>query len=198
MEGEMNKSKLIWGIVLLVLAGGLAIGNLVLPPGTLTFQVEDRNMPWVPPAVAAVIGIFLLATSFQGGEAGKTGEPPIEQPVDPDRAALNKRLEGMAWGAFLIMLGCRFFIPEEQVNEGWWSVGLGIILLGLNATRYFNGLRMSGFTVVFGVIALVTGIGELAGLDLPGLAILLILLGANLLLRPWFERQRLFGKAEES
>ncbi len=104
----------------------------------------------------------------------------------------------MAWGAFLIMLGCRFFIPEEQVNEGWWSVGLGIILLGLNAARYFNGLRMSGFTVVFGVIALVTGIGELAGLDLPGLAILLILLGANLLLRPWFERQRLFGKAEES
>jgi hypothetical protein len=104
----------------------------------------------------------------------------------------------MAWGLFLILLGCMAFIPDEQVNEGWWSVGVGIILLGLNAARYFTGLRMSGFTTLLGVIALATGVGELAGVDLPGLAILLVLLGANLLLKPWFESRKLFGKAEES
>lgn len=113
-------------------------------------------------------------------------------------AILNKRLESIAWGLFLIMLGCMAFVPKEQVNEGYWSIGVGIILLGLNATRYLNQIRMSGFTTVLGVIALITGVGELVGMDLPGLAILLILLGAHLVLKPWLEERKFFGKAEES
>ena len=194
----MNRSKLIWGIVCLAIAALLVVANLALPPEKLSFQIGDRNMPWVPPAILAVIGIALLAGSTQPGEAERPQELQEERPQDPEKAALNKRLEAIAWGAFLIMLGCRFFIPDEQVNEGWWSIGVAIILLGLNAARYFNGLRMSGFTIVLGIIALLTGIGELAGLDLPVLPILLILLGANLLLKPWFESKKLFGKAEES
>ena len=193
----MNRSKLIWGIVCLAIAALLVVANLALPPEKLSFQIGDRNMPWVPPAILAVIGIALLAGSTQPGEAERPQELQEERPQDPEKAALNKRLEAIAWGAFLIMLGCRFFIPDEQVNEGWWSIGVAIILLGLNAARYFNGLRMSGFTIVLGIIALLTGIGELAGLDLPVLPILLILLGANLLLKPWFESKKLFGKAEE-
>ena len=114
------------------------------------------------------------------------------------KAILNKRLEAIAWGLFLIMLGGLAFVPKEQVNEGYWSVGVGIILLGLNATRYVKKIRMSGFTTVLGVIALITGLGELAGLDLPVLAILLVLLGAHLVLKPWFEEKQLFGKAEDS
>ena len=126
--------------------------------------------------------------------------PPSPSPTTQDnaKAVLNKQLEASAWGLFLIMLGGLAFIPDEQVNQGWWSVGVGIILLGLNATRYLKGIRMSGFTTALGIIALVTGLGELAGLDLPGLAILLILLGLNLVLKPWLEARRLFGKAEES
>lgn len=110
----------------------------------------------------------------------------------------NKRLESIAWGLFLIMLGCQAFVPHEQVNEGFWSIGVGIILLGLNAARYTKQIRMSGFTTVLGIIALLTGIGELAGIDLPGFAILLILLGAQLVLKPWLEERKLFGKVEES
>jgi hypothetical protein len=159
------------------------------------FQIGDRNVPWVPPAVLAVIGVVLVATAFQGGESQEEAEQVV---VDVDKAALNKRLEGMAWGAFLIMIGGMALVPGDQINEGWWSVGVGVILLGLNATRYFNRMRMSGFTTALGIIALITGVGELAGVDLPGLPILLILLGANLLLKPWFESRKLFGKAEES
>lgn len=110
---------------------------------------------------------------------------------------LNKRLESIAWGLFLIMLGCQAFVPAARVNEGYWSIGVGFILLGLNAARYRNQIRMSGFTTILGIIALMTGIGELAGIDLPGLAILLILLGAHLVLKPWLEERKLFGKAEE-
>ena len=123
--------------------------------------------------------------------------PSSSTTQDNAKALLNKQLEASAWGLFLIMLGGMAFIPEERVNEGWWSVGVGIILLGLNVARYLKGIRMSGFTTVLGVIALVTGVGELAGVDLPGLAILLILLGLNLVLKPWIEARRLFGKAEE-
>jgi hypothetical protein len=124
-----------------------------------------------------------------------TSSSPTTQ--DNAKALLNKQLEASAWGLFLIMLGGMAFIPDERVNEGWWSVGVGVILLGLNVARYLKGIRMSGFTTVLGVIALVTGVGELAGVDLPGLAILLILLGLNLVLKPWIEARRLFGKAEE-
>ena len=66
-----------------------------------------------------------------------------------------------------------------------------------NGVRFLNQIRMSGFTTVLGIIALITGVGELAGADLPGMAILLILLGAHLVLKPWLEEKKLFGKAEK-
>ena len=127
-----------------------------------------------------------------------TSDKPSSPAVsDNAKAALNKRLESIALGLFLIMIGGMAFIPKEQVNEGLWSIGVGLILLGLNVARYFNNLHMSGFTTVLGIIALITGIGELVGVDLPGLAILLILLGAYLVLKPWLGERKLFGKAEE-
>jgi len=116
---------------------------------------------------------------------------------DPEKVTLNKRLETMFWGLFLIMLGGWAFIPEETVPKGLWSIGVGLLFLGLNAARYFNGLRMSGFTTFLGILSVLGGIGEMMGLDLGG-ALLLIVLGAYLILKPWFDKQGLFGKAEES
>lgn len=126
-----------------------------------------------------------------------TTHSPFAEKTEQDRPALNKRLEAIAWGLFLIMIGGIAFVPGDKAPEGLWSIGVGIILLGLNATRYYYGIRMSGFTTVLGIIALITGIGEMSGLNLPGLAILLILLGAQLMLKPWLEERRLFGKAED-
>ena len=117
---------------------------------------------------------------------------------DPEKAALNKRLESVFWGLFLIMLGGWALIPNETIPKGAWSIGVGLIMLGLNAARYFNKIRMSSFTTVLGVLSLLGGMGEVLGLaDLDG-AFLLIILGAYLILKPWFEKQKLFGKAEES
>ena len=125
----------------------------------------------------------------------------ISKPVsvkDPEKVALNKRLETAFWGLFLIMLGGWAFVPKETVPNGLWSIGVGMLLLGLNAARYFNKIRMSGFTTVLGILALLGGFGEmLFKADWDG-AILLIVLGAYLILRPWFEKRALFGKAEES
>ncbi len=117
---------------------------------------------------------------------------------DPEKAALNKRLETTFWGLFLIMLGGWALVPAATIPKGAWSIGVGLLMLGLNTTRYFSGIRMSGFTTVLGILAVLGGIGDMLGwADLNG-AFLLIILGAYLILKPWFERQRLFGKAEES
>ncbi|HEX2997332.1 MAG TPA: hypothetical protein VHP14_21090 [Anaerolineales bacterium] len=117
---------------------------------------------------------------------------------NPEKAALNKRLETMFWGLFLIMLGGWALVPEQMIPKGAWSIGVGLLMLGLNAVRYFSGIRMSGFTTVLGILALLGGFGDLLGwADLNG-AFLLIILGLYLVLKPWFEKNKLFGKAEES
>ena len=145
----MNKSKLIWGIICLVIAGGLVVANLTLPPENLMFQVGDVNMPWVPPVVLGIVGIILLATVNQPEEKEET---KAEINVDPDKAAMNKNFERVAWGAFLVMLGGFMFVPQEIIRGGWWSIGVGLIFLGLNAARYFSGLRMSGRRQRCGVV----------------------------------------------
>jgi hypothetical protein len=191
-EDKMNKAKLVWGIICLVIAGGLTVANLTLPPEELMFQVGNINMPWVPPVVLAIVGIILLATMYQ--PEGK--KEPVS--TDPDKAALNKRLETIAWGAFLVMLGGFMFVPQEIIKGGWWSIGVGLIFLGLNAARYFSGLRMSGFTTFLGILSVGGGIADLVGVEGVNGAVLLIVLGAYLILKPYFDKRQLFGKAEQS
>ena len=103
----------------------------------------------------------------------------------------------MAWGAFLIMLGGFMFIPDDTIDKGWWSIGVGLIFLGLNAARYFNGLRMSGFTTFLGFLSVIGGVLDLFGLDVDA-AVLLIVLGGYLIFKPYFDKRQLFGKAEQS
>jgi len=192
----MKKSNLIWGVICLVIAAGLAVANLTLPEENVMFMVGDINMPWTPPVVLAIVGIVLLATSGEKPEE-KEEEIKKEITVDEEKAALNKRLETMGWGMFLIMLGGFMFVPEEIIKGGWWSIGVGLIFLGLNAARYFNGLRMSGFTTFLGIVSVLGGILDLIGLEGINGAVLLIVLGGYLVLKPYFDKRQLFGKAEE-
>jgi hypothetical protein len=115
-----------------------------------------------------------------------------------EKAVLNKRLEGIGWGLFLIMLGGFGLVPNEVIPKGLWSIGLGVIMLGLNVTRYLLHIKMSGFTTFLGILALIGGVLQLFGMRTLEGAIFLIILGLYLLVRPWFDKQRLFGKAEES
>jgi len=193
----MNKSRLIWGIICLVLAAVLGVLNIVLPPENLMFQVGDQNMPWVPAVVLGIVGIVLLATAGSTGQATAEAKQPVAV-QDPEKVALNKRLEAIGWGLFLIMLGGFALVPDESIPKGVWSIGVGVIMLGLNAARYFNKIRMSGFTTVLGILALLGGIAELLGFTSLEGGLLLIILGAYLLLKPWFEKRQLFGKAEQS
>ena len=127
-----------------------------------------------------------------------TEQTKVEKPVDLEKAAMHKRFESVGWGLFLIMLGGFMFIPDTTVSKGFWSIGIGLIFLGLNAARYMNGIRMSGFTTFLGILSLLGGIVQLLGWKSMDGAFFLIILGAYLILKPWFDRRQLFGKAEHS
>lgn len=105
-----------------------------------------------------------------------------------EKELLNKRLENISWGLFLVMLGGLWLVPDRWIPEGTWLIGAGLIMLGLNFVRYLKGIKMSGFTLVVGVIALLSGIGDILKYDLPVFPILLILIGANILIRPLLEK----------
>src|SRR5512134_133553 len=127
-----------------------------------------------------------------------TAQTKATPTIDTEKAAVNKRLETVFWGLFLIMLGGWALIPSETIPKGSWSIGVGFLMLGLNAVRYLNKIRMSGFTTILGVLAVLGGIGDMLGwADLNG-AVLLIILGAYLIVSPWVEKHGLFGKAEQS
>jgi len=193
----MNKTQLLWGIICLVVAAVLAVLNLTLPPEDLMFQVGDKNMSWLPPVVLGIMGIILVATANKGEEA------PIEASAthikgDPEKIALNKRLETISFGLFLVMLGGFQLVPKDKVPAGWWAIGVGLIFLGLNAMRYFSQIRMSGFTTFLGLLSIVGGIAQLLGWEAMEGAFLFIIIGAALILKPWFDKRQMFGKAEES
>jgi hypothetical protein len=192
-EIQMKRSNLIGGVICLSIAALLTVLNLTLPEENLMFMVGEQNMPWVPPAILGIIGVVLLAT---GGRAQEAAEAEAQMVIDEDKAVLNKRLEQMGWGFFLIMLGGFALVPEDIVPRGAWSIGLGLIFLGLNLARYLNQIKMSGFTTFLGVVSLVSGVLELMGLYQAEGAILLIILGLYVLVKPYFDRRQLFGKAE--
>jgi len=127
-----------------------------------------------------------------------TEQTNVQKTADPEKAAMNKRFESVGWGLFLIMLGGFMFTPDTTVSKGFWSIGIGLIFLGLNAARYFNGIRMSGFTTFLGILSLIGGVVQFLGWKSMDGAFFLILLGAYLILKPYFDQRQLFGKAEQS
>jgi len=192
----MNKSRLIGGIICLALAVLIAVLTFVLPADKMIFMVGDANVPILPAIILGIVGIVLLATAGSGGkETTQAAQPEIVQ--DPEKAALNKRLETIGWGCFLVMLGGFMFVPHETVANGFWSIGVGVIMLGLNVARYFYNIKLSGFTTFLGVISLFSGVMQLLGMRTLEGAIMLIILGAYLIIKPWFDKKQLFGKAEE-
>ncbi len=102
---------------------------------------------------------------------------------DTQKSALNKRLEAIGWGLFLIMIGGIWLAPGERVPQGTWLIGAGLIMLGINGVRYRKGIKTSGLTIVLGILALFAGLSDLFGIK-PLIALLLILIGASIILKP--------------
>jgi hypothetical protein len=101
----------------------------------------------------------------------------------------KRDFETIAWGAIFILWGVMALIPS--LPKGIGALGIGLILLSLNAARARSGIPTSGFSTALGILALVLGGLELAGpmlhlpFELPVFAILLIVLGVFVLVRNW-------------
>jgi hypothetical protein len=104
---------------------------------------------------------------------------------------LNRNFEAIAWGALFIWWGITALVPS--LPSGTTAIGIGLILIAVNVARRLSGVPMSGFSLAIGVLALVWGGLELAGVllslpfELPVFAILLIVLGVIVL---WPELRR--------
>jgi hypothetical protein len=197
----MKKGHVIGGAISLAAALLIAVLSITLPEGRVTFMINDVNMPFVPVIILGILGVWLLVTARPSEEEviRKTTLDREQEDVEPsEKAILNKRLETIAWGLFFIMLGGFAFVPYALVPKGLWSIGIGLIMLSLNGARYFYGIKMSGFTTFLGVISVLSGVTELLGMHNLDAPMLLIILGAYLIVKPWFDKRQLFGKAEES
>lgn len=104
------------------------------------------------------------------------------------KVALSKRLDDFGWAVLLIAIGTIWLMPEKLMPQGSWLIAAGIIMLGLNAIRYFYGIKMVGFSLVAGILALLAGFGEFFGLTLPLFAIALIVIGLVMLVKPLLEK----------
>ncbi len=100
------------------------------------------------------------------------------------RVALERRFESIGWGVLLIAVGTIWLLPERLVPDGSWLIAAGLIMLGLNAARFFCGVTTSGFSLIVGILALIAGLGEFFSIGVPLIPIALIVIGAFSLLKP--------------
>ena len=112
------------------------------------------------------------------------------------KAVFSRRLDGIGWGVLLITVGTIWLLPATQVPAGSWLIAAGLIILGLNAIRYFSAIRICGFSLVVGILALLVGLGEFYGLKLSLFPIALIAVGAGLLLVRLLEKDSVSTAAQ--
>ena len=102
-----------------------------------------------------------------------------------DSATMNRNLDSIAWGAIFIWWGITELF--QFLPQGSGGIGIGLILLGVNAIRRRNDIPTNRFSTTLGILALVWGGLELAGallslpFEIPVFAIILIVLGATIL-----------------
>jgi hypothetical protein len=104
-----------------------------------------------------------------------------------DTRKFNPDLGAIAWGAIFILWGIIEMLPS--LPEGTGAIGVGVILVGINLFRFWNGQPTSGFSTTVGILALLLGALELAQpylhlpFELPTFAIMLLALGLIVLMR---------------
>lgn len=104
--------------------------------------------------------------------------------IKPPEVLYNQKLEKIAWGTFLIMIGLIAILPNDAFPAGSWLVGTGLILLGINTTRFVQRIPTSRFTIFLGLLALAAGISEYLQITFPILPILIILIGLVMVFKP--------------
>jgi hypothetical protein len=105
-----------------------------------------------------------------------------------ERKRLSRRLDEIGWALLFLMSGAILAVPGIPHPWAAWFIGVGAILLGLNLVRYITVMRVELLTTGCGVIAAAAGIGAYLGVEVPILALVLLLIGVLILVEPVFKR----------
>lgn len=105
---------------------------------------------------------------------------PAAEGPDQRKVSLDKRLALLFWPLLLILIGTIWLFPHERVPDGTLLMGIGVILLSLNAVRLLNGIPVRVLPSVLGALALAAGLAEYAGAELPLIPLTLIAIGASI------------------
>jgi hypothetical protein len=114
--------------------------------------------------------------------------PDLETQAGAEPTQLDRRLSDIGWGLLFMLTGLIWMVPAQQVPQGTWLFGVAAILIGINVVRFLKHIAMSGFTLVLGFLALLGALGQLWRVDLPLLAICLVIIGASLVAKPLLTR----------
>lgn len=113
--------------------------------------------------------------------------------ADDTRRALSGRIDAFGWGLFFIWIGMAFLL-----DVGWplGIAGLGVIALGAQGARRYEGLRVDHFGFAMGVAMVVWGAWSylqprFGPLQVPGAfwPVLFIAVGAVLVARAVVRRK---------
>ncbi len=96
------------------------------------------------------------------------------------KSIYNHNLSAFGWGALLIWWGISVLI--DPITLAMSAIGTGLIMIGLNAVRYFRGIRTVHTTTILGIIALAWGALDQARIALhypagASFALLLMVIG---------------------
>ena len=100
------------------------------------------------------------------------------------KTATDQLLEDLGWGALLVTTGTFWLLPAGLVPRGSWLIAVGLIMLAFSIARHILRIRMNGFALVAGLLALIIGAGSYLSVKPPLLPIALIVVGACWLLTP--------------
>jgi hypothetical protein len=141
-----------------------------------------------------ILGIILLAAPERTARQQKPQQSTF---VRPRKAALNKRLESIAWGFF--WSDRRFYVhPDKVVTKGWWSIGVGLIMLRVELSTLPQPYQNERLHYLAGYSGRRRWCGAALHHRRYRSALLLIILGLYLIFKQWFDQRKLFGKAEEA
>lgn len=105
-----------------------------------------------------------------------------------DRKRLSGRLDDVGWALLFLMSGAVLAIPGIPHPWAAWFIGVGAILIAINLARYASGLRVNVLITGCGAIATAAGVGAYVGIELPVLALVLLLIGVVILAEPLVKR----------
>jgi hypothetical protein len=98
---------------------------------------------------------------------------------DP-RTTLERRVDGIGWGLFLVALGMIWLAPED-FPEGAVMIAVGGTLAGITVLRWILGAPASGFLGIVGLVLMTIGLRD-AGMSVPLVPLVLLAVGAGVVL----------------